>query len=65
MATTSKGLSLAEMKLLSDFSNVVQAREYNNQVDVQKLVLSYDVVEGFTIELVEKPKSNGTEQVPA
>lgn len=61
MATALKGLSLAEMKLLSDFSNVVQAREYNNQVDIQKLVLSYDVVEGFTIELVEKPKQESTE----
>ena len=59
--TALKGLSLTEMKLLSDFSNVVQAREYNNQVDIQKLVLSYDVSAGFTIELVEKPKQESTE----
>lgn len=59
--TALKGLTMSEMKLLSDFSNVVQAREYNSQVDVQKLVLSYDATVGFTIELVEKPKTDSEE----
>lgn len=51
-----KGLSLAEMKLLSEFSTTVAAREINNNVTIQKLYLSYDVQNGFTIELVEEPK---------
>lgn len=59
-----KGLSLIEMRLLSDFSNTVSARIYNNNVTVEKLVLSYDNVNGFTIELVETPKQVGTLQVP-
>ena len=65
MATaTPKGLSMAEMRLLSDFGNVIQAREYNSKVDIQKLVLTYDVTNGFTIELVETPKKQPTPQVP-
>ena len=65
MATvTPKGLSMAEMRLLADFGNVIQAREYNSKVDIQKLVLTYDVTEGFTIELVETPKQVSTPQVP-
>ena len=65
MATVaSKGLSMAEMRLLADFGNVIQAREYNSKVDIQKLVLTYDVAAGFTIELVETPKQVSTPQVP-
>ena len=65
MATVaSKGLSMAEMRLLADFGNVIQAREYNSKVDIQKLVLTYDVTGGFTIELVETPKQVSTPQVP-
>ena len=65
MATaTPKGLSMAEMRLLSDFGNVIQAREYNSKADIQKLVLTYDVTNGFTIELVETPKKQPTPQVP-
>ena len=57
MATVApKGISMAEMRLLSEFSNTVSAREYSQNVTVQKLVLSYDAVEGFTIDLVEVPK---------
>ena len=56
-----KGISMAEMRLLSDFSNTVQAREYSQNVTVQKLVLSYDAAEGFTVELVEAPKDQPTE----
>lgn len=57
MATVApKGISMAEMRLLSEFSNTVSAREYSQNLTVQKLVLSYDIVEGFTIELVEVPK---------
>lgn len=51
-----KGISMAEMQLLSEFSNTVSAREYTQNVTVQKLTLSYDITEGFTIELVEVPK---------
>lgn len=65
MATaTPKGLSMAEMRLLADFGNVIQAREYNSKVDIQKLVLTYDVTNGFAIELVETPKKQPTPQVP-
>ena len=65
MATaTPKGLSMAEMRLLADFGNVIQAREYNSKVDIQKLVLTYDVTGGFNIELVETPKKQPTPQVP-
>ena len=64
MDTVSKGLSMSEMSLLSDFSKVVQARQYNSQVDIQKLVLTYDVTNGFTIELVETPKQVSTPQTP-
>lgn len=65
MATvTPKGLSMAEMRLLADFGNVIQAREYNSKVDIQKLVLTYDVIGGFTIELVETPKKQPTPQTP-
>ena len=62
MATVApKGLSMAEMRLLSEFSNIVQAREYSQNVTVQKLVLSYDAVKGFSIELAEVPKDQPTE----
>ena len=62
MATaTPKGLSMAEMRLLADFGNVIQAREYNSKVDIQKLVLTYDVTGGLTIELAEVPKDQPTE----
>ena len=61
---TPKGLSMSEMRLLADFGNVVQAREYNSKVDIQKLVLTYDVTAGFTIELVETPKQVPTPQTP-
>lgn len=59
MATVApKGISMAEMRLLSEFSNTVSAREYSQNVTVQRLVLSYDAVEGFTIDLVEVPKED-------
>lgn len=62
MATVApKGISMAEMRLLSEFSNTVSAREYSQNVTVQKLVLSYDAVEGFTIDLVEVPKDQPVE----
>ena len=65
MATaTPKGLSMTEMRLLADFGNVIQAREYNSKVDIQKLVLTYDVTGGFNIELVETPKKQPTPQTP-
>lgn len=66
MATVApKGLSMSEMRLLSEFSNTVSAREYSQNVTVQKLNLSYNIESGFTIELVETPKQDGTVQVPA
>lgn len=55
MTDTVKGLSIDEMKLLSDFSNTVTSREFTKQVKIQKLVLSYDEVQGFTIDLRETP----------
>lgn len=65
MATaTPKGLSMTEMRLLADFGNVIQAREHSSKVDIQKLVLTYNVTDGFAIELVETPKQVSTSQVP-
>ncbi len=55
---------MVEMRLLADFGNVIQAREYNSKVDIQKLILTYDVTGGFTIELVETPKQVSTPQTP-
>ena len=63
--TTVKGLSMSEMRLLSDFSNMIQARQYNSNMTLEKVVLSYDVVNGFTIDLVETPKVPVVVQTPA
>lgn len=57
MTDTVKGLSIDEMKLLSDFSNTVTSREFTKQAKIKKLVLSYDEVLGFTIDLQETPLS--------
>ena len=55
MATVApKGISMSEMRLLSEFSNTVLAREYSQNVTVQKLTLSYDIENGFSIELIEE-----------
>lgn len=51
-----KGLSKVEMKLLNEFTTTVNAREINGQVTVKKLVLSYDIDAGFTIQYEEVPK---------
>ena len=65
MATAApKGLSMSEMRLLADFSNMIQARQYNSNVTLEKVVLSYDAVNGFTVELVETPKQVSTPQTP-
>lgn len=62
MATAApKGISMSEMRLLSEFSNTVSAREYSQNVTVQKLTLSYDSVNGFAIELVEVSKDQPVE----
>lgn len=63
--TTVKGLSMSEMRLLSDFSNMIQARQYNSSTTLEKVVLSYDAVNGFTIDLVETPKAPVVVQTPA
>ena len=58
MATTTetvKGLSKVEMKLLNDFTNTDNAREFSAGVNISKLNLSYSEDGGFTIELVETP----------
>lgn len=67
MTDSVKGLSIDEMKLLSDFSNTVTSREFTKQVKIKKLVLSYDEVLGFTIDLQETPLTAteaGTVQEP-
>ena len=65
MATTTvKGLSMSEMRLLSDFSNMIQARQYNSNMTLEKVVLSYDAVNGFKIDLVETPKVPVVVQTP-
>lgn len=57
MSEASKGLTKDEMKLLNDFSNTVLAREFTNEVTIQKLVLSYDVNIGFQVILEETPNN--------
>lgn len=52
---TVKGISMDQMKLLNDFSNSIQSRQYKNQVTVKKLVLSFTVEDGLSIELEEEP----------
>lgn len=54
--TTSKSLTNDEIKLLSDFTNTVNARIINTGNEIQKLHLSYDKETGYTIDLVEAPK---------
>ena len=50
-----KGLSPVEVKLIGDFSNIVAARQFSEQVKISKLTLSYDAVGGYVIQLVEEP----------
>ena len=64
MTTTAIGLSMSEMRLLADFGNVIQARQYTSKVNIQKLVLSFDTINGFTIELIETPVEEPTEPAP-
>ena len=52
---TSKGLNKVEMKLLNDFVNTVNAREFSANVTIQKLTLAYTEEDGFVIDLVETP----------
>ncbi|AGY48124.1 hypothetical protein Presley_57 [Acinetobacter phage Presley] len=53
--TTVKGIPMDQMKLLNDFSNTIQSRQYKNQVAVKKLVLSFTAEEGLSIEIEEEP----------
>ena len=45
------GLSKVEMKLLNDFANIINAREYSEQVTIKRLHLNYDEATGFKIDL--------------
>ena len=44
-----KNLSNREIKLLNDFSNTVKAHEINSGVTLSKLVLTYDIVTGYSV----------------
>ena len=44
-----KNLSNREIKLLNDFSNTVKANEINSGVTINKLVLTYDIVTGYSV----------------
>ncbi len=44
-----KNLSNKEIKLLNDFSNTVKANEINSGVTLNKLVLTYDIVTGYSV----------------
>lgn len=61
MAVTNKGLTKTEMKLLNDFSNTVNAREYSENVKIKKLTLTYDELTGFSVELVETSSEVNTD----
>lgn len=51
-----RGISLDHMKLLTNFANTIEARQYEKNVTVTKMVLSFDTVNGFSVELEETPK---------
>lgn len=53
--TTVKGIPMDQMKLLNDFSNTIQSRQYKNQVTVKKMILSFTLEDGLSIELEEEP----------
>lgn len=48
-----KNLSNKEIKLLNDFSTTVKAHEINSDVTLNKLVLTYDSVTGYSVLLDE------------
>ena len=48
-----KNLSNREIKLLNDFSTTVKAHEINSGATLNKLVLTYDSVTGYSILLDE------------
>ena len=48
-----KNLSNREIKLLNDFSNTVKSNEINSGVTINKLVLTYDSVTGYSVLLDE------------
>lgn len=58
-----KNLSNREIKLLNDFSNTVKAHEINSGVTLNKLVLTYDIVTGYSVLIDEvaphKPVASG------
>ena len=62
--TTSKGLSMAEMKLLSDFSNVVASRQYTENNEIDELTLSYKNGKGFSIVLTEHQTGQHVDPAP-
>ena len=64
MAIAPKGLNKAEMKLLNDFANTVNAREFTEGVTISKIQMSYNVSTGFEILLVEAPTVVPTSVVP-
>ena len=51
--TETKNLSNKEIKLLNDFSTTVKAHEINSGVTINKLVLTYDSVTGYSVLLDE------------
>lgn len=50
-----QGISLDHMKLLTNFANTIEARQYEKHVTVTKMVLSFSEATGFSIELEETP----------
>lgn len=58
------GLSKVEMKLLNDFANIINAREYSQQVTIKRLHLNQDEATGFKIDLQETPNVVAPEPVP-
>ena len=53
-----KNLSNREIKLLNDFSNTVKANEINSGVTLNKLVLTYDIVTGYSVLIDEVALKN-------
>ncbi|WAW11676.1 hypothetical protein nACB1_040 [Acinetobacter phage nACB1] len=58
--TVQRGMPVDHIKLLNDFVNVKEAREFNKNVSISEFVLSYSDIDGYNIKLVEVPKDEVT-----
>lgn len=60
--TTAKGMSKDQVKMMSDFATLIEAREITKNVVVTKLIQSYTPENGYEITLEEHPKDQAPEE---